>query len=289
MSQKYTVDMLDGLPITVNVKDLGASDTVVIVNAFGAGEEILDPLARYLSESFRVLTWSSRGGLRALTLDCSPEAHVNDVVRVVETLARGRTWLVGYCSGADIGLRALLRHARLFSGAVLISGTFGLGPDAPVTKEVELLRPLLRLAARSVQDAEAVRMALEQANRHFRAAHMAPVAAEMRRAASGYLADPESLYVYARMVLELVSRDVRRLACGEALPITILASKTDTVAHWQQSRIVAERFSTSYLVAIEDWDHYAIGYRDDAWLTIERELLGLARRTDAMRRVYPFA
>lgn len=281
MTHEYTVQTRDGLDLVVHVDGEDNADTLVIVPVYGASVDFLRLLATHLSGRFRVLTWASRGVPGPRTSDCRPEAHVDDVASVVSALAQGPGWLLGYCNGADIGLRALIQHPRLFCGAVLACGSFGLGADAPQTKQAIRMRRLLRMSARSVQHAGAIRTYLDKTNQLFQSFPLTADAATIRRKASAYLADAESLHAYATMVLDLVGRDIRQLDPEATAPIKILASPADTVAHWKQSQIVSQRFPSSRFMMVEGWDHYAIVYRDDTWRRIEQDLLELVRGTNA--------
>lgn len=255
-----------------------APDTVVLVNAFGAAQSLLQPLAALLREEFSVLIpgpWSRRATAGA---GYSPQEQALDLARRVRGFRRGRLWLVGYCSGADIALRALLGDASMFSGAVLVSGSFGLGPGAPAARDAKLMCPLLEIAARGVDEAGTIRDGLDQANRHFSSRQLSPLAAKLRRSASIYLEDAQSLHTYAKMVLDLLGRDVRDVAVPASnVKLTLLTAKSDTVAHWEQSRWVAEHVPSSRLIIMDDWDHYAIGYMPDAQLRVRQELRELAR------------
>lgn len=124
----------------LNVYDMGlpGRDVALICNAAGMPIELIEPLARTLSERFHVISWESR-----LYPSIDPDwkdwrsiavrEHVDDGIAVVEAFGAKAAHVLGWCNGVRIALGISVSRKITVNKLVLMSGSFGL----PAMKETQ--------------------------------------------------------------------------------------------------------------------------------------------------------
>ena len=112
---------------------------VVLANGLGGPHTAWAPLASYLGDRYRFITWDYRGlygsdrpGTGATLDDYAVERHVDDLFRMLERENVTEASLIGWSMGVQVCLEAYARDERAFRSLVLLNGTFGRPLDTVV-------------------------------------------------------------------------------------------------------------------------------------------------------------
>src|SRR3569833_1541882 len=126
-----TILSRDGVPLKYARGGSPANPCIALIMPFGLKVELAEPFFRFHQLRYDVVTWESR-----LILDSSQREtrredfaiinHVYDLMSVLRACRVSRAFLVGYCSGAGIGLVAANRFPHLFSSLTLVHGEYSL-------------------------------------------------------------------------------------------------------------------------------------------------------------------
>jgi len=122
MSFIYTdMKISDDLVLEVADTGEGADNTVLIVHAFGGPDSIIRRVVDDLRQTFRVISWRSRG------MPGSPAGHPSqftvellskDIDAVLDTLGVGDAHLISICSGAPMCVEAIRRAPKRYRSFV---------------------------------------------------------------------------------------------------------------------------------------------------------------------------
>src|SRR6478735_12238426 len=108
----------------------GGLPAIVMANGLGGPLSAYKHQIQHLRSRFRIISWDYRG-LYGSSLpsgahpDLSIEAHVRDLLSVLEALGEKRVAVVGWSMGVQVALDLYATHPDLVSHLVLINGTFG--------------------------------------------------------------------------------------------------------------------------------------------------------------------
>lgn len=157
-----TVCSRDGVRVKYAHSGLSDKPCIALIMPFGLRVELAEPFFRFYRPRYDIVTWEAR-----LILDSSDREprredfalinHVYDLVSVLRACRVSRAALVGYCSGAGVGLAAANRFPQLFSSLTLVHGEYTLLSDEScMTQFAADMDSLLSIAAKSDADARVV-------------------------------------------------------------------------------------------------------------------------------------
>jgi pimeloyl-ACP methyl ester carboxylesterase len=109
----------DGVPLEYAHCGSSGKPCITLIMPFGLKVELAEAFFRFYQPRYDVVTWESRLILHSSDREGRPENfaiinHVYDLVSVLRARRVSRAFLVGYCSGAGIGLAAANRFPQLF-------------------------------------------------------------------------------------------------------------------------------------------------------------------------------
>src|SRR5205085_577582 len=157
----------DGTRLTTYLLDETSSadaPTVVLVNAFGMDVDIWEMLASRLRATHRIVTWDSRGlpglGEPFDESRCDVTAHAHDMAAALDHHGVHAAHVVGWCTGAQVGLRfASLNPSRMLS-FTSVNGAFSFSQDIQVSDFKKNIMYLMPKIAASRAHASAYHQAL---------------------------------------------------------------------------------------------------------------------------------
>jgi pimeloyl-ACP methyl ester carboxylesterase len=218
------------------------------------------------------VTWESRLILDPSEREARPEDfaiinHVYDLVSVLRACRVSRAFLVGYCSGAGIGLAAANRFPQLFSSLTLVHGEYTLLSDESCTTQFAAdIDSLLSMAAKSDAGARQVfeRVSSDRplVNQHIPEGVDTPFTRlpYLRRHAMNYLA--------------YKSADFKKLARSVVHRSLLLTGDRDTQANVESTRKIHELMRNADIHVDPDADHYGILREDSKTLATIWNYLG---------------
>ena len=255
--------------------------TIALVNAFGMDVMFLRPLIDHLSQSFRVITWGSRG-LPDLSepfpAACDVTAHARDLGAVLDHHGVDDATLVGWCTGAQVALRFAAMAPERTSAIVSLHGAFSFPESVGVTSFKRNIMYLMPRIARGQEHARAYhamfyggRAEGSAETEASTAAHAAALDDEARAAETMLSSDellfnltsapfktPEALYRYANLVMHLIREPDHVWAPFVECPVLVLSGERDSIAHPDESRELARRLKRATLQIDEGADHFAL-------------------------------
>ncbi len=232
----------------------------MLVNAFGMDVMFLRPLIDHLSQSFRVITWGSRG-LPDLSepfpAACDVTAHARDLGAVLDHHGVDDATLVGWCTGAQVALRFAAMAPERTSAIVSLHGAFSFPESVGVTSFKRNIMYLMPRIARGQEHARAYHAMFYGGRAEGSAETEASTAAydDEARAAETMLSSdellfnltsapfktPEALYRYANLVMHLIREPDHVWAPFVECPVLVLSGERDSIAHPDESRELARR------------------------------------------------
>ncbi|WP_175734387.1 alpha/beta fold hydrolase [Burkholderia ambifaria] len=154
--QRETIPAFDGRPLRVfHTERSTGRRNLMLVLPFGVRHAMVERLCNALEPHFNVITWESRFVLD-LQDDATDDAfdveyHVRDLVTVAAHANDrvghdGPIDVIGYCSGAGVGLLAAARYPDSVRRLALVCGEFMLKPSvcppSSFQREVDVLLPV---------------------------------------------------------------------------------------------------------------------------------------------------
>jgi pimeloyl-ACP methyl ester carboxylesterase len=239
---------------------------------FGLKVELAEAFFRFYQPRYDVVTWESRLILDPSEREARPEDfaiinHVYDLVSVLRACRVSRAFLVGYCSGAGIGLAAANRFPQLFSSLTLVHGEYTLLSDESCTTQFAAdIDSLLSMAAKSDAGARQVfeRVSSDRplVNKHIPEGVDAPFTRlpYLRRHAMNYLA--------------YKSADFKKLARSVVNRSLLLTGDRDTQANVESTRKIHGLMRNADIHVDPDADHYGILREDSKTLATIWNYLG---------------
>lgn len=248
----------------------GAGPALVLINGYGASDELFVPLCERLSSSFEVLTWTLRG------LDgewngpgFGVDDHVNDLMEILEHSQHRSAHVVGWCSGAKIAIVAAHRHPeRVVAQTLLCPNVMPLGPEfeGQTTPFQRNLRTLGRLVSRRPEIAESV---VDTLNDRQTSRSGAPPLADIappsiRTLVMQPFERPDGLRRYAAMLNDYYEHDVQVVMEHSATPTHVIVANQDRVVDPRIGTEAARRIHGARVTVLDGSDHYCQFTEPDA-------------------------
>ncbi|MEA2665228.1 MAG: hypothetical protein QOI11_2172 [Candidatus Eremiobacteraeota bacterium] len=257
-----TVESFDGRPLNVFCTELAAErPTVVLALPFGVRHRIAERLYAALAPHFNLVTWESRFvlDLEADRSDASFEAefHVRDLVHVARHVnrkigdAERPVHVIGYCSGAGIGLLAAARHPRTVRRLALVAGEFML--PAAVCKQSSFQREVDMLLPAAATSKTIARSLFEKIS-----ASRVEAQSEFHDFIALPFSSPDYLYRYGLNYVAYRRLDFLAAAREVSQPTLVMAARDDRQVTPESARIVRERLPNASGVLTVDGDHYEL-------------------------------
>lgn len=247
----HLVSTPDGLSLRVRTWGDPEREVVLIVNAFGMPLELVTPLAETLSQEFRVLSWECRGlpgPVPGGSAGFGTSAHVDDLECVLDHFSiPAARWVVGWCTGARIGLHFADKFGGRVGCLALISGAYSFSDltPAPFQKQMDQLlagvlkRPDLAELLCESQTLWGTRSTSTE---------------EKGPALASYpFASGENLIRYARLCSQSDASDLALTVPHETLIVT---GEDDPICPAESSQRLASTLPRARYVSLENAGHY---------------------------------
>ncbi len=267
-----TVLSRDGVPLKYAYCGSAGRPRVAFVMPFGMRLDLAEPFMRFYQPHYDVVTWETRLILDSAEREVRPEDfalenHVDDLARVFRACGVTRASLVGYCSGAGIGLAAANRLPHLFSALILVHGEYVLlGEETCTTPFAADIDSLLSLAAGSDEGARRV---FEKVSSERPAQNTSiPPGVDTPFTQLLYLRRHAINYVAYK------STDFQRLARSVSHRSLLLTGNRDVQANVESTRRIHGLMRNSAIHVDPNADHYGILREDSQTLATIWNYLG---------------
>lgn len=262
----------DGVQLKYAHCGLSNRPCIALIMPFGLRLDLAEAFFRFYQPRYDVVTWESRLILDSSAREVRPEDfavsnHVYDLVSVLRACNVSRAFLVGYCSGAGVGLAAANRFPQMFSSLTLVHGEYTLlGDESCTTQFAADIDSLLSIAARSNEDArqvfEKVNSDRPLTNKNIPEGIDTPFTQlpYLRRHALNYLA--------------YKSTDFKKLARSVSHRSLLLTGNRDAQANVESTRKIHGLMRNADIHVDPDADHYGILREDSKTLATIWNYLG---------------
>lgn len=268
-----TVLSRDGVRLKYAYCGLSNRPCIALILPFGLRVDVADAFFRFYQARYDIVTWESRLILDSPEREVRPEdftitKHVYDLVSVLSACHVSRAFLVGYCSGAGVGLAAANRFPHLFSSLTLVHGDYMLLSDeACITPFSEDIDSLLSMSARSDAHARQVfdRVSSErpQVNKNL------PQGLDTPFSQLPYLRR------YALNYLGYKATDFKKLARSVTHRSLLLTGNRDAQSNAESTRRIHGIMRNADIHVDPDADHYGILREDSKTLATIWNYLGV--------------
>jgi len=272
--KKSIVVSADGTRIRAYEAATKATETLVIINGYAMPVDFLTPLIERLAHSWRVVTWESRDvpleNASFLEEHSGVEGQIEDLKAVLDHYGVERAHVLGWCSGAQVGLEAAAKLGPRVQSLTTLSASFGF----PFSKKTEFESRLLALLPQVSGDREKAalfsQMLFGEAgmqNTESGGGALASLAGisdpRIAEMATVPFRSGEGLYRYAHFVQRLYSRPDLHDWSSIRVPISLVVNQHNPVAHPDSSRDVAQRMPNARVVQIEGNDHFNVFHQPE--------------------------
>jgi pimeloyl-ACP methyl ester carboxylesterase len=259
--QQETIPAFDGRPLRVfhTARQAGRRNLLLVL-PFGVRYAMAERLCDALAPHFNVITWESRFVLD-LQDDATDDAfdveyHVRDLITVAAHANDrvghvGPMDVIGYCSGAGVGLLAAARYPDSVRRLALVCGEFMLKPSvcAPSSfqREVDVLLPVAAMSkdmADMLFDKISAGRGAPQSEFHSFISVPFSSAAHLHRYGLNYVA-------YRRT-------DFLGEASTVTQPTLVIATRSDRQVHPESAHIIVSHLPDATDVHEFDGDHYEL-------------------------------
>jgi len=235
--------------------------TVVCIGALGQGPLIWQKLWRYFESKCRIISWNLRGTQGDVKDQFRVNDHVADLESVVRREGLRSCRVITWCSGAKVGIEAVLRHPAVCESLVLCNGTYTRMRHLE-SLETPFERTLLELC-----EALGSRPGLANTMKGamlslLEGPKMGDRESETSRELRNMIREPfitkETALNYARQVVDYMTHDVSS-AIGEVkVPVLVVSGNRDCISSPRMAEVVAGRFARGGFVEVPEANHYAL-------------------------------
>lgn len=230
---------------------------IVIASACGMPVQLCEHWLQFLSASYRVLTWETRGlfagpgsAVEFDRIGHDLASQAADLLAVMDAHGVPSAHLMGLCGGATIALQAAASQPGRVSSLSLWHGDFS-GSPGPATSHQENLKALMAMAVQSREDAAVINAALAQAA-------TATVPPELVELVSYPYGSAELFYRYCVLTGQTMNTDITGLLASIRQPCLVVTSEDDHTAHPVGSHQVAAALPGAVLRVEPHGDHLSV-------------------------------
>ena len=267
------MEAFDGVPVKVFTAGDPSKPAVVLSNALGMPVEFWAGFAKRLAGDHFVLTWESRGCPNT-DLACDLEKHsffdhVRDLMAVLDRFQVRRADLIGWCSGAQIALRAASAYPDRIDRVVSVNGSFGGAYGVAMTQFETKLREVMPKIARDRRIAEIYFNVVygsrdvagidsdELHEKNLEAsAVLTSVDPTLLHLTSRPFETVESLFRYSRLLTASLAEDVREWVRDVKAPVLLYTGRRDQTAHPECTQWLARHLADASLLVDDEGDHF---------------------------------
>lgn len=258
--------------VILRVYDSGpiGAKTVVLVNAFAAITHMWSTVtANLVGKGCRVVAWEARGLTEAedgpdISIDCSFDAQVADLISVIEYTGEREVDVVGWCTGTLIGLKAAHDLPERVRRIVTIAGCFNLLPNNAYQSGHN---DLMHRASRSSQHA-ALYLKFLRTSAARRTAE--GVSVPLDDGGMGIDVQPfielpmrsvGNFFNYSRLISSYARHQSRAWLGNVSQPVLVIIGEADTMADPAENAEAANMLQSSLLLILQGRDHF-LHFRD---------------------------
>jgi pimeloyl-ACP methyl ester carboxylesterase len=229
---------------------------VLLVNALGTSSLLVSEIARRLAEEYHVLSWESRGrsGDWPAETDLSVARHAADAAEIIAYNGADVHAVVSYCSGVNVAVYALAKHALAAQRLCIVSPSIHLACASDQTEYQRTMLPLWRAVAKSgLRHAALVRVLLQQG----RKPDAGSAEFELSTLNNLPFRTDESTYLYARLQAACLEIEWDALMPEVRLPTLVIHGTRDDLIHIATPQAVARSIAGAAIHTV-DAGHFAI-------------------------------
>jgi nucleoside-diphosphate-sugar epimerase/pimeloyl-ACP methyl ester carboxylesterase len=241
---------------------------VVIINALGMAVAFWLNMTRRLTQSFRVLTWESRGVPDFFaTFDpdrCGIKDHVNDLLALLDSRSIRATHLLAWCNGAQVALSFASQFPERTLSLVLLNGAFNSPPNITRSVVEKNMRSIMPRIAKRRKDTELFFRIMNsgrfQKSREGSKEDV-PLSSVCSNPALVHLTSApfktsELLYRYANVIAQSFNEPEYARAESVIAPTLVISSEDDQITHPNGSREIVNRLQSAELKLVKG-DHHS--------------------------------
>lgn len=278
------VTAADGIELCVSTFGDESKPALVLANAYGMPSDFMFPLAKRLSDQYRVITWDSRW-VPAITHEfdiekCHSLTHARDLISILDHFEIASAPVVGWSSGAQVSLRAMAEFPQRLQCSVLLNG----GVSIPLSSEIQITEFEKNIRSLFPKIASSYRFAQKYCDLIY-GAHATTGDGEDRKMISTILTStdpfllymtsvpfrtPESLFRYASMMNGLFNERDDAWTSSVPHPVLVHVGGKDLVTHPDVGRFLVKGLKHGELSLDEDGDHFSHFYDDDVAVMIKK-------------------
>lgn len=280
--ERRAVRSFDGSELVVYDSGPAGLPALICCNAYGMPPEVWVPLAHDLKGRRRVVVWDTRG-LPSMTPGLEDEqlsidAHVGDMLAIMDALGIGQADLAGWSTGAVVVSKAAARHPGRFRSLALLNGGFVLpgAAEVPFQTATRSMMPKMAVSRKTCEVLYNLIFGNRQGTTPTRREEQ-----DVQKDAGdfvgaihkGYLhmarllmRNADSCFRYARIVRSHLS-DVENAVDWlpkVTIPTFVLTCSTDVTSHPEGSIAAARLVPGSILRVFDRSDHFLFYAEDDA-------------------------
>lgn len=262
----------DGTQLNLYVRENPKADkTVVIINAFGMPVDFVVPLSEQLCHGHRVVTWESRGvpsgSVPEGNAAVSVNAHVQDLLAILDGLKLEQVHLIGWCTGATVAIRFAAGFPNRIQSLTLLNGGYNLAgaEETPFQVNMREIMPLI------AEDKAQAKFFFETLFNRFDFGARAGSAASSSlnrilastnpryaHLTSFPFRNEGMLFNYARLINAFISEPIEKDITRIVNPCLVATGLRDVTASPESSIVVSEFLANADLFVDPESDHFML-------------------------------
>jgi len=271
----------DGQPINLFVSGQHNKNTILICNAIGMPAEFIRPMADYLSNHYKVITWESRTlpsmSATGETADVSFQRHILDAKDIMDSVGIIDTILIGWCTGARLALAVSSNFPNSIKKTILLNGSYWLENCDKTVFEKNILLTMPKIAQKK-KYAEFFHKSIF--SRKSAGATSEEVEAQDQSNDLLSSTDPnlvhltsipfhsqDNLFLYARLVTEFINAKINIKELALKQPIYVITCTHDNTTNPSSSQWIYRNIANARFTKLVNEDHFAL-YRSKELFTL---------------------
>ena len=264
MLERHRLTLSDGACVDV-ARTADRPVTILAVNALGMPTDCWAPLAEQLAARGRgLVVWASRGVPSPDAEDLSLPRLLADAEEVLDWSGAAHVDLIGWCTGARLGLRLAQRLPARVRRAVLVAGAWNLDEPGMNTKYQQVFTSAMGRLAQKRRLAEAYYRMVHAPERTHRMLQerastiLGAVEPGVEHLATRPYQSADDIYAYARLIHSFHQDRAQDWLAALDLPALFLCGDQDETTVPDASRVVAERVPGARYTLLPGCGHFAL-------------------------------